>query len=184
MPYYNGGMKFLFDYFPIICFFIAYKIGGIYTATAVAIATSILQVGVYWLRHKKFEKMHVITMLFIVILGGATLIFHRSIFIKWKPTIVYWIFSLVLLVSQFTTKKTLMQRMFKDKIELPLKVWSRLNMSWAIFFLGLGFLNLYVVYHYNTNAWVNFKLFGTLGLMMAFIIAQAVYMSRHMLDKG
>lgn len=173
-------MKFLFDYFPIICFFIAYKIWGIYVATAVAIGTSILQVAAYWLRHRRFEKLHLITMAFIVLLGGATLIFHKAIFIQWKPTIVYWIFSLVLLFTQFVTKQTLMHRMFKDKIEMPLHIWSRLNMSWAIFFLLLGALNLYVVYHYSLNAWVNFKLFGTLGLMIAFILIQAVIMSRYM----
>jgi len=173
-------MKFLFDYFPIICFFIAYKIWGIYVATAVAIGTSILQVGAYWLRHRRFEKLHLITMAFIVLLGGATLIFHKAIFIQWKPTIVYWIFSLVLLFTQFLSKQTLMHRMFKDKIELPLKIWARLNMSWAIFFLLLGALNLYVVYHYSLNSWVNFKLFGTLGLMLGFILVQAVIMSRYM----
>lgn len=172
-------MKFLFDYFPIICFFIAYKLWGIYIATATAIGASVLQVAAYWLHHRRFEKMHLITMAFIVLLGGATLIFHKAIFIQWKPTIVYWIFSLVLLFTQFMTKQTLMHRMFKDKIELPLKVWSRLNMSWAVFFLFLGALNLYVVYHYSLNSWVNFKLFGTLGLMLGFILIQALIMSRY-----
>ncbi len=175
-------MKFLFDYFPIICFFIAYKVWGIYVATAVAMVVSLLQVGAYWLRYRRFEKLHVITMLFILILGGATLIFHKAIFIKWKPTIVYWIFSLALLFSQFITKHTLMHRMFKDKIELPVKVWSRINLSWALFFVFLGGLNLYVVYHYDTNVWVNFKLFGTLGLILVFVIAQALYMSRYLRD--
>lgn len=175
-------MKFLFDYLPIICFFIAYKIWGIYVATAVAIGVSILQVAFYWLKHRKFEKLHVITMAFIVVLGSATLIFHKAIFIQWKPTIVYWVFSVVLLFSQFISKRTLMHRMFNDKIELPLKVWGRLNLSWAIFFLVLGFVNLYVVYNYSTDAWVNFKLFGTLGLMLVFVIAQAIYMSRYMRD--
>jgi intracellular septation protein len=174
-------MKFLFDYFPIICFFIAFKLWGIYVATGVAMGASILQLAIYWLKHRRFEKLHVITSIFILVLGGSTLIFHKPIFIKWKPTIVYWIFTIVLLASQFSAK-TLIHRMLKDKITLPHKVWSRLNLSWAIFFLILGFLNLYVVYHYDTNAWVNFKLFGTLGLMLLFIILQATYIARHLQD--
>src|SRR3990167_10758602 len=172
-------MKFLFDYLPIICFFVAFKLWGIYVATAVAIATSLLQVGVYWLKHRRLEKLHIITLIFIVILGGATLIFHKPIFIKWKPTIVYWIFTIVLLGSQLFGSKPLIHRMLKDKITLPHKIWFWLNMSWAIFFLLLGGLNLYVVYHYDTNAWVNFKLFGTLGLMLLFIFAQAFYLARY-----
>jgi len=173
-------MKFLFDYFPIICFFIAYKFGGIYVATAVAMAASALQLAGYWLKHRRFEKLHVITFIFIIVLGSLTLIFHKSIFVKWKPTIVYWIFSGVLFGSHFFAKKPVMQSMLADKVSLPDKVWPRLNMSWAIFFLALGILNLYVVYNYNTNAWVNFKLFGTLILMLAFIIGQAFYIAKHM----
>ena len=174
-------MKFLFDYFPIICFFIAYKLWGIYVATGVAMAASALQLAVYWLKHRRFEKLHLITSAFIFILGGMTLIFHNAIFVKWKPTIVYWIFAIVLLGSQIVaSKKPLMQRMLKDKINLPEKIWRHLNISWGVFFLFLGFLNLYVVYNYNTNAWVYFKLFGTLGLMLLFIIAQAFYMAKHM----
>lgn len=172
-------MKFLFDYFPIICFFIAYKLWGIYVATAVAMVTSALQLTFYWIKHRRFEKLHVITFAFIMILGSMTLIFHKAIFIKWKPTIVYWIFGAVLLGSHFIGKKTVMHRMLNDKITLPKKIWSRLNLSWAIFFLLLGVLNLYVVYHYDTNAWVNFKLFGTLGLMLVFIVAQAFYLARY-----
>lgn len=173
-------MKFLFDYFPIICFFIAYKFGGIYVATAVAMAASALQLAAYWLKHRRFEKLHVITFVFIIVLGSLTLIFHKAIFVKWKPTIVYWIFAGVLFGSHFFGKKPLMYSMLGDKVSLPDKVWPRLNMSWAIFFLGLGILNLYVVYNYNTNAWVNFKLFGTFILMLVFIIGQAFYIAKHM----
>lgn len=173
-------MKFLFDYFPIICFFIAYKLWGIYVATAVAMAASGLQLGVYWLKHRRFEKLHVITFVFIIVLGSLTLIFHKAIFVKWKPTIVYWIFAAVLFGSHFFGKKPLIHRMLGDKISLPDKVWPRLNMSWAIFFFVLGILNVYVVYHYDTNAWVNFKLFGTLGLMLVFIIVQSLYIARYM----
>ena len=173
-------MKFLFDYFPIICFFVAYKFSNIYTATAVTIGASLLQLTVYWVIHRRFETLHALTFVFIVVLGGSTLLFHKDIFIKWKPSVIYWIFAITLISSQFFSAKTLMERMLSDKINLSTRIWRRLNMSWAIFFAFLGFLNLYVVYHFDTNAWVNFKLFGTLGIMLVFIIAQALYMTRHM----
>ncbi len=173
-------MKFLFDYFPIIVFFVSYKFWNIYVATALTMIASALQVGIYWLNHKRFEKLHLITLLFIIVLGGSTLLFHNEIFIKWKPTIVYWAFSVALFVSQFIGSKSLIQRMLQEKVTLPLKIWSRVNASWALFFAIMGLVNLYVVYHYSTNAWVNFKLFGSLGLMLIFIVLQAFYLSYHM----
>ena len=173
-------MKFLFDYFPIVCFFIAYKFWGIYVATSVAMATSALQLAAYWLKHRRFEKLHLIVFILIFVFGSLTLIFHNALFIKWKPSIAYWMFAIVLLGSHLVgSKKPLMRRMLKDKISLPDKVWVHLNTSWAIFFLFLGALNVYVLYHYSTNAWVYFKLIGTLGLMLIFIVGQAIYMSRH-----
>ncbi|OGT41501.1 MAG: septation protein A [Gammaproteobacteria bacterium RIFCSPHIGHO2_12_FULL_40_19] len=172
-------MKLLFDYFPIICFFVAYKFLGIFTATAVTMGACILQNILYWLKHKCFEKLHLITLVSVLILGGFTLFFHNIIFIQWKPTIIYWIFAVVLLFSQFFSHKNILIRMLGDKIALPQKIWNNLNVAWALFFIFLGFLNIYVIYHYSTNAWVNFKLFGTLGLTLAFTIVQAIYMSRH-----
>lgn len=173
-------MKFLFDYFPIICFFIAYKIWGVYVATAVTMGACALQNIAYWLKNRKFEKMHMITLIAVVILGGFTLIFHKAIFIKWKPSIIYWLFAIALLISHWISDKNLLHRMLGDKINLPKPVWQRLNIAWALFFIFLGGLNIYVVYHYDTNAWVNFKLFGTLGLTLIFTIGQAFYMARHM----
>ena len=173
-------MNFLFDYFPIICFFIAYNLHGICIATAVTMAASAIQIGFYWLKQRRFEKLHIITFALVLILGGSTLIFHKEIFIKWKPSIIYWAFAIVLAGSHFIGKKTVIYRMLGDKINVPTKIWSHINASWALFFTFLGFLNLYVVYHYSTNAWVNFKLFGTLGLTLVFIIGQAIYMARHM----
>lgn len=173
-------MKFLFDYFPIICFFIAYKFYGIYIATAVTMAASFLQVAFYWLKHRRFEKLHIITMILIFVLGGSTLILHEEIFIKWKPSIIYWIFALVLIFSQFFSEKPLLRKMLGEKIQIPNKIWNRINLSWAIFFILLGALNVYVVYHYTTNSWVNFKLFGTLGLTFVFVIIQAFYLARYM----
>lgn len=172
-------MKLLFDYFPIICFFIAYKIWGIYVATAVAMGACALQNIVYWCKNRCFEKLHIITFITIFVLGGFTLIFHNAIFIKWKPSIIYWAFSIALFYSQFFTHKNIIFRVLGDKITLPAVAWKRLNFAWALFFIFMGFLNIYVVYHYTTNQWVNFKLFGTLGLTLVFAIAQAVYMTKY-----
>ncbi|PIZ03387.1 MAG: septation protein A [Gammaproteobacteria bacterium CG_4_10_14_0_8_um_filter_38_16] len=172
-------MKLLFDYFPIICFFIAYKLYGVYVATAVTMGACALQNIIYWLKNRRFEKLHLITLISVLILGSFTLIFHKAIFIQWKPSIIYWIFAAVLLSGQFISKKNLLARMLGDKIILPSKIWNQLNIAWSIFFIFLGFLNVYVIYHYSMNAWVNFKLFGTLGLTLVFTIAQAIYMSQH-----
>lgn len=172
-------MKLLFDFFPIILFFISYKLGDIYIATGVAIIASLIQVFVSRIKLGHFEKMQLVTLGMIVILGGATLLFRNELFIKWKPTAVYWILAVAFLATQFLGKKTLIQQALERGISLPQEIWTRLNMSWAIFFALMGGLNLYVVNHYDTNTWVNFKLFGTLGLTLLFVILQSVYMMRH-----
>lgn len=172
-------MKLLYDFFPIIIFFVVFKIWGIYAATASAIGVSLLQVIAYYFKHKRFEKMQVITLLLITVLGGATLIFHDPMFIKWKVSVVNWIFGLVFLGSQFIGRKNLVQRMLDSKISLPNKVWMHLNLAWVIYFMVLGFVNIYVVYHFSTNAWVNFKLFGVLGLTFIFVVLQGLYLSKH-----
>ena len=172
-------MKFLFDFFPILLFFLAYKIYGIYVATAVAIAASFLQVGIHWARTKRFENSHLITLVIIVLFGGATLILQDEMFIKWKPSVLNWIFAIAFLGSQFIGNKTFVERMMSKSVTLPATIWIRLNMNWVIFFAALGILNLYVVYNFDTDTWVNFKMFGMMGLTILFIIGQAVYMSRH-----
>ena len=176
-------MKLLFDYFPILCFFIAFKFFGVYVATAVTMAACVVQNAVYWFIHKKFEKLHLMTLVSVLILGSFTLIFHNAIFIQWKPSIIYWIFATVLLFSHFFSRKNLLMRMLDDKIILPEKIWTHLNMAWAVFFIFLGCLNIYVIYHYSMNAWVNFKLFGTLSLTLVFAIVQAIYMSRFIVNE-
>ena len=176
-------MKLLFDFFPILLFFIAFKIYGIYAATGVAMAASFLQVSIYYIKHRKFESMHLVTLGIVIFLGGATLLLHDVMFIKWKPTVIYWAFGIGFLGSQFIGKKTLIQRLMDSKIAVPQFVWTRLNVIWTAFFLTLGVVNLYVVYHFSTNAWVNFKLFGTLGLTLLFVVLQAVYIARYM-DTG
>ncbi len=173
-------MKMLFDFFPIILFFIAYKFQGIYVATMVAIAATFVQVGWVWFRHRKVESMHLVTLGLIVVFGGATLYLHDEQFIKWKPTVINWLFGVAFLASQFIGRKPFIQRMMANNIELPERVWYRLNMSWALFFLFLGGVNLFVIYTFDTDTWVNFKLFGMLGLTFAFVLLQAVFLSRYL----
>ncbi len=172
-------MKLLYDFFPILLFFVAYKIFDIYVATAVAIVASFIQVGWFWLQYRRVEKMHVITLLMITVLGGATLIFHDDTFIKWKVSVVNWLFGIAFLGSQFIGKKPIIQRMMEASVELPQKIWTRLNLVWALFFISTGFLNLYVAYNYDLDTWVNFKMFGMLGLTFLFILAQALFIGRY-----
>ena len=174
-------MKFLTDFFPIVLFFIVYKIAGIYMATAVAIVASIAQVAFthFW-QKKKIETTQWLTLAIIVVMGGATLLFHNELFIKWKPSVIEWAFALVFLCSQWFAEKPLTQTLMETNLQLPPEVWTRLNMSWVIFFASMGFLNLYVIYHFDTNAWVNFKLFGMLGFTLVFVLWQAFYISKYM----
>jgi intracellular septation protein len=171
-------MKFLGDFFPILLFFIAYKLYGIYVATAVAIAASVAQVSWHWLRHRQVPNMQLVTLALIVVLGGATLLLHDENFIKWKPTAVNWAFALAFLATSFIGKKTLIERMLGASLTLTPAVWQRLNLSWVAFFIVLGLLNIYVIYHFDTDTWVNFKLFGMTGLTLLFVLAQSVYIMR------
>lgn len=173
-------MKILFDFFPILLFFVAYKIYGIYAATAVAMGASFIQVAAFWLRHRRFETMHLVTLGLIGVLGGATLWLQNETFIKWKPTVVNWLFGFAFLGSHFIGRRPLVKRMMGSAIELPDGVWQRLNTAWALFFVSTGLINLYVVYNFNTEIWVNFKLFGLMGLTIAFVIGQAFFLARHM----
>lgn len=177
-------MKLLFDFFPIALFFIGFKLFGVFIATAIAMAASLLQVGLFWLKHRKFESLHIITLLLVFILGGLTLLFHNELYIKWKPTILYWVFAIVFFSSQFISNKPIIQRLMEQKISLPPAIWQRLNVSWVIFFGIMGFINLFVIYHFSTNTWVDFKLFGTLLLTLGFIVLQAIYMSKYIDPKN
>lgn len=172
-------MKLLVDFLPILLFFVAYKLYDIYIATAVAIAASVIQVAWSWLRHRKVENMQWVTMGLIVVLGGLTLMLKDETFIKWKPTLVNWLFAAVFLASQYIGSKPVLQRMMAGNLTLPEPVWQRLNWIWISFFVALGAINLYVAYSYDTETWVNFKLFGMMGLTLVFIIAQGFYLSRY-----
>ncbi len=171
-------MKLLFDFFPILLFFIAYKTAGIHTATIVAIVAAFAQTGLFWLKHRRFENTHLLTLGLIVVFGGATLLLHDEMFIKWKPTVLNGLFALAFLGSHFIGKQTLVQRILGKAVTLPGEIWRRLNIAWGVFFLGLGAANLFVVYNFTTDTWVNFKLFGMLGITLAFIAAQSVYIAR------
>ncbi len=186
-------MKLFFDFLPIVLFFVAYKFGGgeysfngemvqvdgIYAATAVMIVATLFQVSFTWLRHRTVERAHLITLVLVIVLGGLTLWLQNPDFIKWKPTAVNWLFALVFIGAYLFTDKSLLERMMAQHIQLPNKVWSRLNMAWILFFVGSGLANLYVAFNYDEATWVNFKLFGMLGLTIVFIIAQSVYLARH-----
>ena len=176
-------MKLLFDLFPILLFFIAFKFAGIYVATGSAIGATILQIVWTKCRHGKVDKMLWVSFAIIVVFGGATLILHNEDFIKWKPTVLYWAFSVILLFSDLLFHKNLMRNMLQEKIALPLHIWRRFNLSWGVFFAILGFINLYVAFHYSTDVWVDFKLFGFTALMLAFILAQGVWLSKYVDEK-
>jgi intracellular septation protein len=173
-------MKFLFDLFPVILFFVAFKFFGIYTATAVAIAATFLQIGWVWFRHRKVDNMLWVSLGVITVFGGATLLLHDETFIKWKPTVLYWLFAATLLIAQFAFRKNLIRAMMDKQVTLPEPVWRKMLLSWAGFFSVMGVLNLYVAFNYPTDIWVNFKLFGGMGLMLVFIVLQALVLAKHM----
>jgi len=172
-------MKFLADFFPVLLFFVAYKVYDIYVATAVAIVASFVQVTVHWLKHRRFENMHLITLAIMVVFGGATLFLQDEMFIKWKPTVINWIFAAVFLGSHYIGEKTIIQRMMGQAMTLPDQVWLKLNISWILFFVAIGVLNLYVVYNFDTDTWVNFKLFGLMGITFAFVILQIPFLTKY-----
>ncbi len=184
-------MKLLFDFFPLLLFFAAFKLYGIYTATAVAMAASLLQVAVFRYRKGRFETMHLVTLAVITFFGGMTLLFRDPDFIKWKPSIVNWIFSLLILSSLFVGKKTALERVLGSQLKLPPRIWRHISLAWGLFFLIAGLLNIYVAFYYapeldpetRTNIWVNFKVFGLLGLTLAFTIIQMFFIYKHIEDK-
>lgn len=176
-------MKFLFDIFPVVLFFVAFKFYDIYVATAVAIAATFVQIGWLWLRGRKIENMLWVSLAVIVVFGGATLLLQNETFIKWKPTVLYWLFGTALAVAHFVFRKNLIRSMMEQQMQLPEPVWTRLLMSWVVFFGVMGVLNLFVAYNFSTDAWVNFKLFGGMGLMLVFVFVQALMLSKHIADK-
>ena len=175
-------MKLFFDLLPIALFFVAYKFAGIFAATVVAIGATILQIAWSLVQHRKVDTIQWASLGVIVVFGGATLLLHDETYIKWKPTVLYWLISLGLLVSLFGFRKNPMRAILGKQIELPDVVWTRVTIAWAGFFADIGGLNLYVARHFSTDTWVNFKLFGFTGLMLVFIVAQALVLARYIDD--
>ncbi len=204
-------MKFLFDLFPVILFFITLKVAekaasaslilakiltvlGIATtvkpslvpimlATIAVIIGSIIQIIWAKLHYKKVDKTLWISALLVTVLGGMTLYFQNDAFIKWKPTLLYWIFAAVLIGANLFAKKNIIKSMMGKEISLPETIWNKLNIAWAIFFTGLGALNLYVAFNYPIDTWASFKLFGTMALMFVFIIGQSLAINKHIINE-
>lgn len=181
-------MKLVFDLFPLILFFVAYRAMDIIVATGVAMAAVVAQVAWLKLRNHRIEAMHVISLVVIIIFGGATLVTENEVFIRWKPTILYWCFAVILFVSQFVFRKPAIQHVMGGQMDLPRHIWSRMNLSFALFMLAMGLINLYVAFVYGAELapevqrdhWVNFKVFGTMILTFAFVIGLMLTISRHL----
>ena len=156
-------MKWLVDLFPIVLFFVAFKLAGIYVATGVAIVATLLQIGWLHVRHGKVEPMQWISLVVIVFFGGATLVFHDETFIKWKPSILYWLMGAVLAGGMWVLKKNFIQSLMGAQLSLPDHVWRQLVWAWALFFAAMGVINWWVAFHFDTDTWVNYKLFGSMG---------------------
>src|SRR6478735_5167027 len=176
-------MKMLFDIFPVVLFFVAFKLYGIFVATAVAMVATFCQIGWLWLRGRKIDKTLWVSLAVITVFGSATLISENETFIKWKPTVLYWLFGVVLAASALLFRRNLIRVMLSEQVQMPERIWGRLNWSWVGFFAFMGAANLYVAYNYPTDLWVNFKLFGGIGLMLAFVVVQSLVLAKYMEDE-
>ncbi|NCV84335.1 MAG: septation protein A [Oxalobacteraceae bacterium] len=199
----------LFDLFPVILFFAVFKFAGaqpeaaqafashylaflvadgeitaqqapILLSTAVAILATLAQVLWLLLRRRHVDTMLWVSLVIIVVFGGATIYFHDEMFIKWKPTVLYWCFALALIGAQLVLRKNLIRSLMGQQMSLPDPVWDKLNLAWSAFFAAMGALNLYIAFNFPLELWVNFKMFGFIGLMIAFVIAQTAYLSRYL----
>lgn len=185
-------MKFLFDFFPVLLFYIVFNVGKKYTdeveamimATGVLMLATVIQIGFTWLKHRKIENMHVIVLVLALLFGGATIYFRDEQFLVWKVSIANWLFAAVLLGSHFIGHTHLIKRMMQKQITLPDAVWDRVSYQWIVFFTAVGFLNLYIYNALdNFDAWVDFKLFGLLGLTFVNAVVTSIYLSRHIKEE-
>ena len=176
-------MKLLFDIFPVVLFFVAFNLYDIFVATAVAIVASFVQIGWVWFKHRKVDNMMWVGLAVITVFGGATLLLKDDTFIKWKPTVLYWLFGGVLAVAALGFKKNLVRSIMGQQVSLPDPVWQKLLASWIGFFTVMGVINLYVAYNFSLDTWVNFKMFGGIGLMLLFVVAQALFLAKHVQDQ-
>jgi intracellular septation protein len=180
--------SFIIDFIPVLLFLLAFKMYGIYVATTVGIVATAIQVVITRIIRHRFDKQQLVTLVVFAVFGGMTLYFHNPAFVKWKPTIVFWIFGIAFIISQFIGKKPIIQAMLEKVVDaemkspVPTQVWRRLNLAWGIFFLVLGTINIYVAHYFSIDTWVNFKVFGILGLIMIFSFIQAFYLARYLSD--
>jgi intracellular septation protein len=188
-------VKQFIDFIPLILFFIVYKIspqavdvlghsfmvGGIYSATAMLIASSLVVYGVLYFRQGKLEKSQWLTLIACLVFGSLTLAFHSETFLKWKAPVVNWVFALIFAGSHFIGDRLLIQRIMGHALTLPQAVWTKLNVAWIVFFLFCGAANLYVAFTYQ-EFWVDFKVFGSLGMTLLFLVGQGIYLARHIHD--
>lgn len=170
-------MKIFFDFFTIALFFVVYKILGMHWAIGSAMVAYGLQSAVLYYKNKKLAPIEWVTLSIIMLLGAGTFLLHNDLIFKWKPTVIYLVFAVIFIVSHFFGKKLIIEHLMDQQITLPKSTWKCLNISWWIFFLIVAAANLYVAYTYDTDTWVNFKLFGILGATLLFIIFQAIYLS-------
>ena len=173
-------MKQFFDLIPLLVFFAVYKFYDIYAATGALMVVTVLQIAITWFTLRKLEKMHLITLAMVLVFGGFTLFFHDDAFIKWKVTVINLLFSAALLVSQFVLKKPLIKQMLGKEMQLPDAIWSRVNLAWAGFFAVAAATNTYIAFRLPQEVWVNFKVFGLLGMTLLFTVATVFYLYRHL----
>ncbi len=171
------SMQLLFDFFPLIAFFIAYKLGGVFVATGVLIAAVLVQICVQWIRHRRISSMMLVSAALVLVFGGLTLWIHDEAFIKWKVTVVNWLFAAGFLISQFVGEQPIVQRMMSGSMTLERRLWVRLNTMWAVFFFLLGAINLYVMFSFSTDVWAKFKVFGVIGLTLVFALVQGLWLA-------
>ena len=175
-------MQLLLDFLPFIAFYIGYKLSGdnFFFATGVLIAAVVVQVSVQWLRHRKVSSMLLVSAVLVLIFGTLTLVIHDKLFIQWKFSVVNWLFSAAFLASHFFGERPLIERIMGENLTLPRPQWLRLSWAWIVYFLVMGALNLYVAYNFEESVWVNFKLYGTIGLTLLFALAQGVWLASKM----
>jgi intracellular septation protein len=169
--------------FPVILFFVAFKVFNIYVATATAIVATLAQIAWTKYHHGRIDNTMIASGIIIVVFGGATLLLHDESYIKIKPTVLYWLFAIGLVVANVFFKRNLIRGIMEQQISMPDRIWNKLNLAWAVFFALLGALNLYFALNFSTDTWVDFKLFGTMGLMLLFFIGQAFVLDKHMTPK-
>lgn len=169
----------LIEFVPIVAFFVTYKLYGIYMATIACVVCMLIQMVYNYFTKGKVENSQLIGLLAVSVLGGATIWLHNDLFIKWKPTVVYWVFSLLFLTSPWVFKQPLIKKILDKNISIKDNIWEKLNLMCTLFFALMGFLNLWVVYNFSTDVWVNFKLFGSLFLTIVFTILIGLFIQKH-----